>query len=211
MGRTVWAALVIGAAVMGCSGKAQIKVAAAPPPPAAKPVPKAEPAPEPPKISYLTISDRIQFEPGRAVLLEPSKKVLDEVVNTLAEHADIDLVEIQGHTDWIGLETQNQTLSANRADAVRTYLIARGVTAERLVTHGYGEMKPIADNTRAQGRETNRRVSFKVKRQGGQEAPEAPEPTPTQATPAQAAPAQAAPAQAAPQKVSSSNPTPPAG
>src|SRR5215212_1910572 len=127
MRRTVWAALVIGAAVMGCSAKAQIKVAAAPPP-AAKPQPKAEPAPEPPKISYLTISDRIQFEPGRAVLLEPSKKVLDEVVNTLAEHADIDLVEIQGHTDWIGLETQNQTLSASRAESVRSYLMSRGVS-----------------------------------------------------------------------------------
>jgi OOP family OmpA-OmpF porin len=135
------------------------------------------------------------------VLLDRSKRVLDEVVKTLSEHPDIDLVEIQGHTDWIGLESQNQTLSASRADTVRSYLISHGVATERLVAHGYGEMKPIAENTTADGREANRRVTFKVLRQGGQAAPDAPEPGPANSTPAQAAP----------EKVSSGSTTPSAG
>ena len=161
-------ALVVVSASLGCQGKVQVRAAAAPPPPAPKVEAKAEPEPEPAKISYIEISDRIQFEPGRAVLLEKSKTVLDEVVKTLGSHTDIDLVEIEGHTDWVGLESQNLTLSQARAEAVRTYLTSKGVSADRLVAKGYGEMKPVADNTTATGRETNRRVTFRVVKQGGQ-------------------------------------------
>lgn len=153
-------------ATVGCSAKVQVKTAAAPPP-------KAAPAPAPPppvqKIAYIDISDRIQFEPGRAVILEPSKKVLEEVVKAMDAHADVELVEIEGHTDWLGTETANLELSTKRADAVRDYLVSRGVASTRLTPHGYGENKPIADNTTSEGRLANRRVTFRVVKQQGVE------------------------------------------
>lgn len=155
-------------ATVGCSAKVQVKTAAAPPPP-----PKAEPAPAPPpkeKMAYIEISDRIQFEPGRAVLLEPSKKVLDEVVKTLESHPDLELVEIEGHTDWLGTEAQNTDLSQRRAEAVRDYLVSKGVGSARLSPRGYGENKPIADNTTSEGRLANRRVTFRVLKQEGVES-----------------------------------------
>jgi outer membrane protein OmpA-like peptidoglycan-associated protein len=159
-------------ATVGCSAKVQVKAAAAPPPP-----PKAAPAPTPApaKIAYIEISDRIQFEPGRAVILEPSKKVLDEVAKTMESHADLELVEIEGHTDWLGTEPQNLDLSTRRAEAVRDYLVSRGVAAARLAPKGYGEVKPIADNTTSEGRLANRRVTFRVVKQQGVES----EPTAT--------------------------------
>ena len=160
-------------ATVGCSAKVQVKTAAAPPPPKAVPAPAPPPAPA--KIAYIEISDRIQFEPGRAVLLEPSKKVLDEVVKTMGEHADLELVEVEGHTDWLGTEAQNLELSQRRAEAVRDYLVSKGVTSARLSPHGYGENKPIADNTTNEGRLANRRVTFRVLKQQGVE----PEPAKT--------------------------------
>jgi outer membrane protein OmpA-like peptidoglycan-associated protein len=158
--------VVVAATTMGCASKPRVR-AAAPPPPKVEAKAEPAPAPEPVKIAYIDISDRIQFEPGRAVILEPSKKILDEVVKAMAEHPDLELVEIEGHTDWVGRETQNLDLSARRAEAVRAHLISKGVSADRLAAKGYGEMKPIADNTTREGRETNRRVTFRVLRQAG--------------------------------------------
>jgi len=169
---TMWIAIGMTAASIGCSGKVQVKVASAPPPPAPKVEPKPAPETEPAKIAYIEISDRIQFEPGRAVLLEKSKKVLDEVVATLTSHPDLELVEIEGHTDWLGSETQNLALSARRAETVSAYLVSKGIAAGRLVPKGYGEMKPIADNTTNEGREANRRVTFRVMKQAGETVPD---------------------------------------
>ena len=71
-------------------------------------------------------------------------------------------VEIQGHTDNVGSERYNQTLSERRARTDLNYLVARGINANRLQTIGYGETKPIADNSTPAGRAMNRRIEFKI-------------------------------------------------
>jgi outer membrane protein OmpA-like peptidoglycan-associated protein len=71
-------------------------------------------------------------------------------------------VSIEGHTDDRGSDGYNQTLSENRAGAVREYLEGRGIDPGRLKSVGYGETKPIASNRTARGRASNRRVEFKI-------------------------------------------------
>lgn len=70
-------------------------------------------------------------------------------------------IKVQGHTDSIGSEQYNLDLSPKRADAVRDYLIKRGVGADRLIAKGLGESVPIATNDTPEGRAENRRVEFK--------------------------------------------------
>jgi OmpA-OmpF porin, OOP family len=87
--------------------------------------------------------------------------VLDEVAETLKDHPDIK-VEIAGYTDWIGSQEYNLKLSQRRADAVRTYLISKGVAADRMTAVGYGKENPIASNETDEGRAMNRRIEFKI-------------------------------------------------
>lgn len=103
----------------------------------------------------------VNFDLGSASLRPEAYPVLFHAVQVLLSNPDMK-VEIQGHTDNIGSEKFNQTLSEKRAQTVKNYLVARGVGASRLVTVGYGESKPIADNKTAQGRAMNRRIEFKV-------------------------------------------------
>ena len=70
-------------------------------------------------------------------------------------------MEIQGHTDISGTHAYNMTLSQRRADAVKAYLISKGISAERMTTKGYGPDRPIATNATGAGRAENRRVEFK--------------------------------------------------
>ena len=79
-----------------------------------------------------------------------------EILNECAAVA----VSVNGHTDWIGPESYNDLLSQRRADAVRRYLVAAGVSAERLEAAGFGESQPVATNESAEGRQQNRRVEL---------------------------------------------------
>jgi outer membrane protein OmpA-like peptidoglycan-associated protein len=145
---------------LGCQAKVQIKT---PEPPKPEPVAKAEePKPEPKKVEYIDIADRIQFRTGRAELLEPSKATLDAVAQTLSDHPEIALVEIEGHTDAVGSPENNLALSTRRAEAVRDYLVGKQVDEKRLTPRGYGDSQPVADNDTREGREQNRRVQFRV-------------------------------------------------
>ncbi|SFF32874.1 OmpA family protein [Fontimonas thermophila] len=103
----------------------------------------------------------VKFENDSAVLTEASRKILDEVAESLKNQPNV-RVEIGGHTDSIGNDAYNHILSQQRAEAVRQYLISRGVSGDRLVAMGYGEFRPVASNETPEGREQNRRVEFKL-------------------------------------------------
>ena len=100
----------------------------------------------------------VNFATGSAEITDEFARVLDGAAQLINEHPEIQLLEIQGHTDNTGTDAINNPLSQARADAVRNYLIARGVDPNRLVAKGYGSTKPVASNTTDQGRYQNRRI-----------------------------------------------------
>ena len=71
-------------------------------------------------------------------------------------------VEVAGHTDSSGNERRNQTLSEQRAEAVRKYLIDNGISADRITARGYGSSQPVADNVTQEGKKANRRVALNI-------------------------------------------------
>ncbi len=101
------------------------------------------------------------FATGSAKLLAKSNQSLNEVVKILEEDANLKL-DIEGHTDNTGNAEKNQVLSEQRAKSVLDYLIAKGVDPSRLVSAGYGQDQPVADNKTAAGRAKNRRVDLKL-------------------------------------------------
>lgn len=119
------------------------------------PAPAPVPAP-PPKLHGL---EGANFDFDRAVVREADFANLDQDVAALKERSDIK-VEVAGHTDSIGTEEYNMGLSVRRANAVRNYLIGKGIAADRLTVKGYGESRPIADNATEEGRFKNRRVEL---------------------------------------------------
>ena len=111
------------------------------------------------KINYA--AQNIYFATGKATLLSRSFKGLDEVVRIMKDDAELKLT-IDGHTDNTGADALNQRLSENRAAAVKAYLVKKGIDGSRLVSAGYGEAQPVADNKTAAGRQKNRRVELKL-------------------------------------------------
>ena len=105
------------------------------------------------------VLEGVNFETNSARLTSSSSEVLDRVAQSLKDWPDVK-VEIGGHTDSVGSESHNLSLSRARAESVREYLMKRGIGASRLVAKGYGESDPIADNGTAEGRAKNRRVEL---------------------------------------------------
>ncbi len=103
----------------------------------------------------------VKFEFDSDRLTPEARTILIDVAGTLQSYPNVD-VEIEGHTDSIGSDAYNQGLSERRANAVKTFLIDRGVEARRMTPVGYGESMPIADNATEVGRDENRRVELKV-------------------------------------------------
>ena len=101
----------------------------------------------------------VNFQSGKAILTQNSYKILDQVYESLAEWTNVRL-EIQGHTDSQGGSEYNRNLSQKRADAVKFYLVEKGIDPSRLQAIGYGEESPIAENSTAAGRAKNRRVEL---------------------------------------------------
>jgi OmpA-OmpF porin, OOP family len=150
------------------------------PEPEAEPPPAVEsPPPEPPpervvvKDEKIEINEKVQFETGSAVLKKESESLLDEVAKALSDHPEVKKVRVEGHTDSRAGDAYNKGLSKRRAQAVREYLVGKGIAPKRLVARGYGEEKPIADNDSEEGRFKNRRVEFTIlEREGGAAKPE---------------------------------------
>ena len=104
----------------------------------------------------------VEFNTGSADLTEDSKIILDGVAATLLG-MDVDAaIEIGGHTDGIGNEPYNLMLSEQRAEVVKQYLIAKGLSPDSLQAHGYGKYQPLGNNQTDDGRQVNRRVEFKI-------------------------------------------------
>ncbi len=113
----------------------------------------------PPMQNSVSVLDGVEFDIDRYVLRPLAKTVLDSVGRELLRRAGVP-VSLAGHTDSIGTESYNQTLSENRARMVRQYLIDRGVTADRILSAGYGETRPRDTNRTSAGRQRNRRVEL---------------------------------------------------
>ena len=112
------------------------------------------------KINYA--AKNIFFVTGSAKLLPKSFKSLNEVVKILNDDKTLKL-DIDGHTDSQGKPDKNQTLSENRAKAVKAYLVSKGVNESVLLVAGHGQDQPVADNKTAAGRAKNRRVEMKAR------------------------------------------------
>ena len=131
---------------------------------------RAPPTPSKPKLvevgqTEIKILQRVEFANGSdKVQGAQSFAVLDAVADVLKQRKSIQLVEIAGHTDNAGNAAQNKALSQKRAEAVKTYLVGKGVEADRLKPVGYGQEKPIGDNAKADGRQQNRRVEFNIQK-----------------------------------------------
>jgi outer membrane protein OmpA-like peptidoglycan-associated protein len=115
-----------------------------------------------PKEMIEAIEDAIKninFETNSDVITASSFPSLEKVAKVLTIDPNVK-VAINGHTDNVGDPTYNLTLSQKRSDAVKKYLVDKGVAADRITATGYGETKPIADNSTDEGKAKNRRVEF---------------------------------------------------
>ncbi|HEY1099022.1 MAG TPA: OmpA family protein [Myxococcota bacterium] len=110
----------------------------------------------------IVILDKVFFDTGKATIQKKSHFLLDQVATIVRSHQEIAKVRVEGHTDDVGADDKNLTLSQERAAAVREYLIGKGIDAARLESVGYGETKPAAEGTSASAREQNRRVEFVI-------------------------------------------------
>jgi OmpA-OmpF porin, OOP family len=101
----------------------------------------------------------IHFNTGKADILPDSESTLNEIVKLMQQDAALK-VRVEGHTDNQGNASANQALSEKRAQSVVAWLTAHGVAAARLTAKGFGQTKPVADNSTEEGRAKNRRVEL---------------------------------------------------
>lgn len=110
----------------------------------------------------ITLSEKVYFEPGTAILKATSQELLKVVASVLKEHPEVTRARLGGHSDSLGGAQRNLELSQLRAEAVKTFLVEQGIDAGRLEAKGYGSSRPIASNDTEEGRDQNRRVQFTV-------------------------------------------------
>jgi OOP family OmpA-OmpF porin len=117
---------------------------APPPPPVVKVEPKPEPKPEPKKPAVVNLASTELFEFNKAVLTEEARKKLDaEVIAKLRDLGEVRYIIVNGHADRLGSNEYNQRLSEKRADAVRAYLVSKGVDQSKVETLGFGKTLPV--------------------------------------------------------------------
>ena len=116
--------------------------------------------------SNIKITEKIQFEFDSAEIKSESYDLLNEIGTVLKDNPQIEIVSIEGHTDATGDAAYNRRLSESRAKSVRAHLIKWGIKTGRLQFKGFGPDKPMASNDDAKGQEKNRRVEFRIVKQG---------------------------------------------
>ena len=151
-------------AAPGCDGAL---VAAAPAPaiaPAAAPAaaaPAAKPAPAPAVATRVTYAADAFFDFDKSVLKPEGKAKLDDLASKVKD-INLEVIIAVGHTDSVGSDAYNQKLSVRRSEAVKAYLVSKGIEKNRVYTEGKGEKQPVADNKTKEGRAKNRRVEIEV-------------------------------------------------
>ncbi|MBU3650532.1 MAG: OmpA family protein [Limnohabitans sp.] len=148
-------------AAQGCGAPEPAPKAApapAPAPRAAAPAPAPAPAPAATKVTYA--ADAF-FDFDKSVLKPAGKAKLDDLVSKV-KGINLEVIIAVGHTDSVGTDAYNQKLSVRRAEAVKAYLVTKGIEKNRIYTEGKGEKQPVADNKTKEGRAKNRRVEIEV-------------------------------------------------
>ena len=149
-------------AAPGCDG-AIAPAAAAAAPAAAAPAaaaPGAAPV-APPAATKVTYAADAFFDFNKSVIKPEGKAKLDDLVGKIKD-INLEVIIAVGHTDSVGSDAYNQKLSVRRSEAVKAYLVSKGIEKNRVYTEGKGEKQPVADNKTAEGRAKNRRVEIEV-------------------------------------------------
>jgi len=144
---------------------------APPPPPPAPPAPApaapVAPPPPPPPAPPAPISEKVTyaadafFDVDKAVLKPDAKAKLDDLASKIGG-MNLEVVIAVGHTDSDGSDAYNQKLSVRRSEAVKAYLVSKGIEQNRIYTEGKGEKQPVADNKTKEGKAKNRRTEIEV-------------------------------------------------
>ena len=154
-----------GAIVAPKAAPAAAPAAAAPkaaaPAPAPAAAPKAAPAPAPAAATKVTYAADAFFDFDKSTLKADGKAKLDDLVGKV-KGINLEVIIAVGHTDSVGTDAYNQKLSVRRAEAVKAYLVSKGIEKNRVYTEGKGEKQPVADNKTKEGRAKNRRVEIEV-------------------------------------------------
>jgi outer membrane protein OmpA-like peptidoglycan-associated protein len=113
----------------------------------------------------ITLSGQVLFVTGKSELLPAAQDQLDQVAKALKDQGDLKPMVVEGYTDSVGSDQSNLKLSKDRADAVRNYLVSKGIPSDKISAVGKGKANPVASNDTPDGRANNRRVEIVV--QGG--------------------------------------------
>lgn len=152
-------------AAPGCDGAIVPVVAPAPAPvavvPAPAPVAAPAPAPVAPAATKVTYAADAFFDFDKSVIKPEGKAKLDDLVGKIKD-INLEVIIAVGHTDSVGSDAYNQKLSVRRSEAVKAYLVSKGIEKNRVYTEGKGEKQPVASNKTAEGRAKNRRVEIEV-------------------------------------------------
>ena len=151
----------------GCDGAIVPVVAAPAPAPVVPPVVAPAPVVVAPAPAPATVATKVTyaadafFDFDKAVLKPEGKAKLDDLVSKI-KGINLEVIIAVGHTDSVGSDAYNQKLSVRRSEAVKAYLVSKGIENNRVYTEGKGEKQPVADNKTAEGRAKNRRVEIEV-------------------------------------------------
>jgi OOP family OmpA-OmpF porin len=154
-------------AIAECDGALKPPAPAPAPAPAPVAAPAPKPAPAPAPVAPVATSEKVTFAADaffdfdKSVLKPEGKAKLDDLVSKMGG-INLEVIIAVGHTDSVGSDAYNQKLSVRRSEAVKSYLVSKGVEKNRVYTEGKGEKQPVADNKTKEGRAKNRRVEIEV-------------------------------------------------